>query len=352
MGCLQSWILAFVPYGDQFFLQQKHHVALVFLRGRTEKDPANMGSHGEIHFVLMFCFLLFDDGTVDQHFRYVVCNKVCPYFLFDILWLVRMIVAQADRIFQLAERGFNRPSPVVEGLELFGREFFPRKVRHDTFAGIIADGKPDDTESKRVCVKGAIFDKVKGGCLVNETSVGSLGDRDFPGMAPGQCDSHVNIKRFRFGEFELSDQTFGMDILCAEEEVLSLFHHMCHVVVGAVASVANVDILPAGESPVPVHDVAECAKFVFFMHGLEDGVRIDVCIQVKKGIYMYAVDTAGGMAGGAEILRGSQFWAAEKSGGGAVSGQAAVSVVCGGEARLPGDGMVEACKDGFQGIGP
>mgnify|MGYP006990231053 CR=1 FL=1 len=36
-----------------------------------------MCSHGEIHFVLMFCFLLFDDGTVDQHFRYVVCNKVC-----------------------------------------------------------------------------------------------------------------------------------------------------------------------------------------------------------------------------------------------------------------------------------
>ena len=45
----------------------------------------------------------------------------------------------------------------------------------------------------------------------------------------------------------------------------------------------------------------------FFMHGLEDGVRIDVCIQVKKGIYMYAVDTAGGMAGKAEILRGSEF---------------------------------------------
>lgn len=51
-----------------------------------------------------------------------------------------------------------------------------------------------------------------------------------------------------------------MDILCAEEEILSLFHHMCHVVVGAVASVSNVDILPAGERPMPVHDAAECAK--------------------------------------------------------------------------------------------
>ena len=109
-------------------------------------------------------------------------------------------------------------------------------------------------------------------------------------------DSHVNIKGFRFREFKISDQAFGMDILCAEEEILSLFHHMCHVVVGAVPPVANVDIFPAGERPVPVHDVAECAKFVFFMHGLEDGVRIDVCIEVKKGINMYAVDTAGGAA--------------------------------------------------------
>ena len=139
MGCLKSWILAFVPYGDQFFQQQGHHVVLLFLRGQTQKAPANMCSHGEIHFVLMFCFLLFDDGTVDQHFRYVVCNKVCPYFLFDILWLVRMIVAQTDRIFQLVERGFNRPSPVVEGLELFRRKFFPWKIRHDTFVGIIAE---------------------------------------------------------------------------------------------------------------------------------------------------------------------------------------------------------------------
>ncbi len=101
---------------------------------------------------------------------------------------------------------------------------------------------------------------------------------------------------FRFREFKISDQAFGMDILCAEEEILSLFHNMCHVVVGAVPPVANVDIFPAGERPVPVHDVTECTKFVFFMHGLEDIVRIDVCVKVKKGINMYAVDTAGGAA--------------------------------------------------------
>ena len=310
-----------------------------------------MCSHGEIHFVFIFCFLLFDDGTVDQHFRHAVGNKVCPYFLFDILWLIRMVVAQADRIFQFAERGFNRPSPVVEGLKPFGREFFPWEIRHDAFVGIIADGEPGDTKSKRICVRGAIFNKIEGGCLVNEASVGSWGDGDFPGMASRQGGSHINIKGLRFRKFKISDQPFGMDVLCAQEEILSLFHHMCHVVVGAVAPVANIDILPAGERPVPVHDVAECAKFVFFMHGLEDGIRIDVSIKVKKGIYMYAVDTAGGVAGRAEILRVSQLRTAEKSGRGAVGGQIAVSVICGGKARLPAEGIVEACKDGFQRFG-
>ena len=132
-----------------------------------------------VYFVLMFCFLLFDDGTVNQHFRYVIRNKVCPYFLFDIFWLVRMIVAQADRIFQLAERGFNGPSPMVECLEPFGRKFFPWEVRHDTFVGTITDGEPGDTESKRICAEGAIFDKVKSGRLVNKTSVGSWGGQKF-----------------------------------------------------------------------------------------------------------------------------------------------------------------------------
>ena len=99
MGCLQSRVLAFISYGDQFFLQQEHHVVSVFLRGRTEKDPANMCSHSKIHFVLIFCFFLFDDGAVDQHFRDVIRDKVCPYFLFDILWFARMVIAQADGIF-------------------------------------------------------------------------------------------------------------------------------------------------------------------------------------------------------------------------------------------------------------
>ena len=142
-----------------------------------------------------------------------------------------------------------------------------------------------------------------------------------------------------------------MDILCAEEEILSLFHYMGHVVVGAVAPVANVNILPARKRSVPVHNIAECAEFVFFMHGLKDSVRINVCIKIKKGIYVHTVDASGGVSGGAEILRGSQLRTAEKSGCGSVGGKVAVSVICGREARLSADGSIEMRKDAFQCFG-
>lgn len=33
-------LLAFIPYGNQFLLQQHHHIVWVFLRGQTQKDPA------------------------------------------------------------------------------------------------------------------------------------------------------------------------------------------------------------------------------------------------------------------------------------------------------------------------
>lgn len=57
-------------------------------------------------------------------------------------------------MFQLAERRFDRPPSVVEGFELFGREFFPWEIRHGTFVGIIADGEPASSGLlKKVVVK-------------------------------------------------------------------------------------------------------------------------------------------------------------------------------------------------------
>lgn len=62
---------------------------------------------------------------------------------------------------------------------------------------------------------------------------------------------------------------------------------------------------------------------------------------------MYAVDIICGVSGRAEIFRWIQFRTTEKSSRGTVSGQIAVSVICGGETRLLADGIVKARKDGF-----
>lgn len=70
----QPGILTFIPKRDQLFAKQVHHIYGVFLRRQTEKDPANMGSHAEIHLVFIFCISLFYNCMVDKRFRHVVCG--------------------------------------------------------------------------------------------------------------------------------------------------------------------------------------------------------------------------------------------------------------------------------------
>jgi len=72
MSRLESWVLAFIPDRDQFLFQQGHHIILVFLRGQTEKDSADMGSHSEIDFVFMFCPMFLQYCVVYHCFSYVI----------------------------------------------------------------------------------------------------------------------------------------------------------------------------------------------------------------------------------------------------------------------------------------
>lgn len=49
-------------------------------------------------------------------------------------------------------------------------------------------------------------------------------------MAPDQYDADLNIEGFLIWEIKIADQSFGMDIPGTEQEILSLFHNVCHVV--------------------------------------------------------------------------------------------------------------------------
>ena len=116
MRRLQAWILAFLPDRDQLLFKQRRHIYMVFPRVQAEGDSANMGRHTEIHFILMFGLAVLNNRKADKCFRYVVCDQLCPYFLFDVFRLVCVEIAQPNGIFELAEGTFYGPPGKIEEL--------------------------------------------------------------------------------------------------------------------------------------------------------------------------------------------------------------------------------------------
>ena len=60
--------------------------------------PANMRRHAEINLVAMLGVSLLDYRVIDHGFGYVVSCKPGPDFLLDVIRLIGMEIAQADRV--------------------------------------------------------------------------------------------------------------------------------------------------------------------------------------------------------------------------------------------------------------
>ena len=92
-------------------------------------------------------------------------------------------------------------------------------------------------------------------CLINKAYVTFCVDvcQNFFRMAPDQYDADINIEGFRIWKIKIADQSFGMDILGTEQEILSLFHNMCHVIIRAIAAVTDIDIFYSIQNLVPVN---------------------------------------------------------------------------------------------------
>ncbi len=99
------------------------------------------------------------------------------------------------------------------------------------------------------------------------------------------------------------------------------------------------------------NDVAEMRQIRFFHVRAEDGVRIDVCIEVKKGIHMYACRHRWRVAGGAEISGEASSGLLKKWSWSCSAARVAVSVVCAGKPVFLLTESFEARKDGFQKLG-
>ena len=87
-----------------------------------------------------------------------------------------------------------------------------------------------------------------------------------------------------------------MDVLCAEEEVLSLLHDMGHVIIGAVPPVADKDIPGTRWCVEPVNHITESPEFILVVDGLDKSGQIGVFLEVIECIQVHAVEARCGMA--------------------------------------------------------
>lgn len=81
--------------------------------------------------------------------------------------------------------------------------------------------------------------------------------------------------------------------MAQDQEILSLFHNMCHVVISAIAAVTDIDIFSSIQNIMPVNNITESTEFIFAADGLDQRIRVSMGIQVIKSIQMHAVDTVG-----------------------------------------------------------
>ena len=132
-------------------------------------------------------------------------------------------------------------------------------------------------------------------CLINKAYVTFCVDvcQNFFRMAPDQYDADINIEGFRIWKIKIADQSFGMDILGTEQEILSLFHNMIHVVIRAIATVTDIDIFSSIQNIMPVNNITESTEFIFVSDGLDQRIRVGMGIQVIESIQVHAVDTVG-----------------------------------------------------------
>lgn len=114
-------------------------------------------------------------------------------------------------------------------------------------------------------------------------------------MAAHKGDIYCNVKRVGIREVKIPDKAFGMDVLCAEEEILSLFHDMSHVIIGAVPTVADEDVPGIWRRIKPVNHIAEGPEFILTVDRLDKCGRIGVLIQVIECIQVHAVEAFCGM---------------------------------------------------------
>ena len=86
-----------------------------------------------------------------------------------------------------------------------------------------------------------ILKVVKGGCCIDESTV-SIATVDLGRMASYEGDIYSDIESVLLWKVKLPHKPFLMDVLSSKQKVLVILNDMRHVVIGAIAPVADIDI--------------------------------------------------------------------------------------------------------------
>lgn len=120
-----------------------------------------------------------------------------------------------------------------------------------------------NTEGQLICIITSIFNVIESSCLIHKAYVTFCVDacQNFFRMASDQCDSDINIEGFLIWKIKIAESVLWNVILGTEQEILSLFHNMCHVVIRAIAAVTDIDIFSSVQNIVPVNNITESTEF-------------------------------------------------------------------------------------------
>lgn len=98
----------------------------------------------------------------------------------------------------------------------------------------------------------------------------------------------------------LEDQNYRSALfylyLWAEKKILFPFYNMSHIIIRAVAPVANENCFCIRNAHMTVYKLAKSSEFIFLMSRLYQCICINMPVQVIENIDMHAVEPGGRMA--------------------------------------------------------
>ena len=227
-----------------------------------------MSGDAKVHFVGMLPFALLEHGIVDHRFCKIVSYESRPDFLLDEVRFVGVKITQPYRVLQFPERGFDAPPGVIDFFDQLRGKLVGRKVCDKAFVTIVRESEPDYAERNRISAVRAVFKVVKGSRGIDEAAIGIATD-DFGGLSSHEGYVNRNVEGVLVRKVEISNKPLLVHVLASEQKVLFVFNNVGHIVIRAIAPVADIDVFRSVRNGMSVNNGAEGAKLVLVVNRLQ-----------------------------------------------------------------------------------